>query len=169
MLDIKVDKNITIARVISNFKNINKSDIISKNSICIELKYNTNKYNIDCKNVIRNIIKENHKNFHKINSYLFIGFESIKNIVLPSISLKSNWLHTNKTHISQNISIIAIQKSRITFWLSHIVSLPKAREKTIKTKAKNIIKYKNLFLTISLKVLNAIFNIKIKLKIKIII
>ncbi|MDP2396211.1 MAG: hypothetical protein Q8S84_08230 [bacterium] len=66
---------------------------------------------------------------------------------------------TKSTHTNQNISIIANQKSTIILVSSQIVSLPNAIEKTMNTKAKNRIKYKNLFLTISLNVFNAILII----------
>ena len=104
---------------------------------------------------------ENQKNFQSINSYLFIGLESIKNIVLPSISLKRSWLQTNKTPTIQKISIIDNQKSTIILSSSHIVNFQRDIEKIIKTKAKKSIKYKNLFLTISLKVLIVMFSIKL--------
>ena len=107
---------------------------------------------------MRNIVDEKPRNFHRINSYLFIGFERIRNIVFPSISLNKSWLQTNNTQISQKISIIASPKSTIILLSSPIVSFPSKREKTINTKAKNIIKYKNLFLTISLNVFSAMLN-----------
>jgi hypothetical protein len=47
---------------------------------------------------------------------------------------------------------------------SQIVNFHKESEKIINTKAKKTIKYKNLFLVISLNVFNAIFNIKNKVK-----
>jgi hypothetical protein len=105
--------------------------------------------------------KENQRNFQTINSYLFIGFDKIKNIVFPSISLNKSWLQTNKTLTNQKISIIASQKSTITLLSSQIVSFHKETEKTIKIKAKKMIKYKNLFLIISLNVFKAMFNINI--------
>ena len=37
------------------------------------------------------------------------------NTALGTISLNNNWLHTNKTHTNQNISIIEIPKSVIIF------------------------------------------------------
>lgn len=125
----------------------------------IPLKNKTQIYKIDWNKTTKNITNEKPKNLPKINSYLFIGLDKIKNIVFPSTSLKSNWLHTNKTEINENISIIARPKSTITLLSSQIVSFPKAREKIIKTSAKKIIKYKNLFLIISLKVFNAILII----------
>lgn len=128
--------------------------------ISISLINTTAKNNIDCNKIIEKIQRENPKNFQIINSYLLIGFDKIKKIVFPSISLKSNWLHTNKTLKNQNISIIASQKSTIILLSSQIVNFHKETEKIIKTKAKKIIKYKNLFLIISLNVFNAIFNIK---------
>lgn len=111
-----------------------------KDSISIHLKYKTNKYNIDCKKTIKNITSPNQKNFHKINSYLLIGFDNIKNIVFHSISLNKSWLQTNKTQINQKISIIAIQKSVITFWSSPIVSFHKDKEKIINKNANNKIR-----------------------------
>jgi hypothetical protein len=123
------------------------------------LKNNTPKNNIAWNNTIKNIVQLKPKNFHKINSYLSIGFDNIRKIVFHSISLKSNWLHTNNTQTIQNISIIASQKSTIILLSSHIVSCHNKIEKIINTKAKNKIKYKNLFLTISLNVLNEMLNI----------
>lgn len=168
MFDIKVDKNKTIQTKIISFRNIKIKEKIIKLSIEIPLKYKTIKYKIDCKNVIKNITRENPKNFHKINSYLFIGFDKIRKIVFHSISLNKSWLHTNKTQTKPNISIIAIQKSVITLPSSQIVSFQSEIEKIINKKAKTKIKYKNLFLTISLNVFNAMFIIKLKLRIKII-
>ncbi len=159
IFDIKVDKNKTIQTKITSFKNIKIKEKSIKISISIHLKYKTIKYKIDCKNVIRNITLENPKNFPKINSYLLIGFDKIRKIVFHSISLNKSWLHTNKTPTKPNISIIAIQKSVTTFWSSQIVSFPREIEKIINKKAKTKIKYKNLFLTISLNVFNAMFNI----------
>lgn len=104
--------------------------------------------------------REKPKNFHKINSYLFIGLDKIKKIVFQSISLKSNWLQTKITEIKENNSIIASQKSRIILLSSQIVNFHKDIENIIKIKAKNIIKYRNLFLIISLKVFIVMFNIK---------
>ena len=94
-----------------------------------------------------------------MKSCLLIGFESIRKIVFHSISLKSNWLHTKSTHISQKISIIPSPKSTITLSHSPIVRFHSAIEKMINTKAKKSMRYKNLFLTISLKVFLEIFNI----------
>lgn len=162
MFDIKVDKNKTKAIKIHNLNNIKIKDIIIIHSIFIQLKNNTQRYKNDCNNVINKIIKLNHKNFPKINSYLLIGLLNIKNIVFPSISLKSSWLQTNKTQISQNISIIAIQKSVITLLSSQIVSFQREIEKIISKNQNTKIRYKNLFLTISLKVFMAILNILFK-------
>lgn len=142
------------------------SENIISGVISIHLKNKTHKYKTDCKNTIKDITNESHTNFHKINSYLLIGFDNIKNIVFHSISLNKSWLQTNKTHISQNISIIEIPKSTITLSSSQIVSLPKEREKIINKNQKTTIKYKNLFLTISLNVFSAIFNIRQSLKVK---
>ena len=124
----------------------------------------TPKNKIACNAIIARIQRENHTNFHTINSYLLIGFDKIKNIVFHSISLNNNWLHTNKTLRNQNISIIASQKSTTILLSSQIVNFHKESEKIINTKAKKTIKYKNLFLVISLNVFNAIFNIKNKIK-----
>jgi hypothetical protein len=67
-----------------------------------------------CNKIINEIVAENQRNFHIINSYLFIGFDKIKNIVFHSISLKRSCDQTNKIHINQKISIIDNQKSTIT-------------------------------------------------------
>lgn len=74
-----------------------------------------------------------------MNSYLFIGLDNIKNIVFQSTSLKSSWLQTNKTQISQKTSIIESQKSTITFSLSQIVNCHNKIENPIKIKEKNTI------------------------------
>jgi len=159
ILDIKVDKNKTIQISTINFKNMKKRDIKIKKSIQIHLKYKTHRYRIDCKNVIRKIISENQTNLPRINSHLLIGLLNIKKIVFHSISLNKSWLQTNKTQTNQNISIIEIPKSTITLSSSQIVSFHKEIEKVISKNAKTKIKYKNLFLIISLKVFSAIFNI----------
>lgn len=161
IVDIKVDKKSTIETKVISFKSININEKIISGVIEIPLKNKTPKNKIDCKTTIKEITQENQKNFHKINSYLLIGFDNIKNIVFHSISLNNNWLQTNKTQINQNISIIEIPKSTITFSSSQIVSLPKASEKTINKSQKITIIYKNLFLTISLNVFNAIFIISL--------
>ncbi len=158
MFDINVEKKNTSQSNISNLKNVKINENNTNLVISISFINNTIKNNIDCKNIIKNIVAENQKNLPNINSYLFIGLLSIKNIVFHSISLNNNCDHTKSTHTSQNISIIANQKSTMIFESSQIVSLPNAIEKTMNTKAKNNIKYKNLFLTISLNVFNAIFN-----------
>lgn len=85
------------------------------------------------------IAKEKPANFQRINSERLIGFESIKNIVFPSISLNKSWLQINKTHISPNTSIIESPKSTMIFSSSPSVSFHKAREKAINTIAKNTI------------------------------
>ncbi|MBT3726436.1 hypothetical protein HOG21_01730 [bacterium] len=144
--------------MISNFKNVKTNENNINLLISISLKNSTNKNSIDCSNIIKNIVAENQKNFHNINSYLCIGLLKIKNIVFHSTSLNNSCEPTNNTHTSQNISIIDNQKSTITLESSQIVSFHSSIEKTIKTKAKKSIKYKNLFLTISLKVLVAMFN-----------
>jgi len=143
-----------------------KNRLISINDvISILLKNNIEIYISDWTRTITKTTKLNHKNFHNINSYLFIGFDNIKNIVFQSISLNNNWLHIKITPTRPNISIIAIQKSTIIFSSSQIDSFHKKIEKNINTIQKAIIKYRNLFLTISLKVFMTIFNIIIKLMI----
>ncbi len=119
---------------------MNKSEKIIREVISISFKNNTSKKTIDCNKIINVIVIENHKNFHNINSYLLIGLLKIKKIVLPSISLKSNWLHTNKTQTNQKTSIIDNQKSTIILLSSQIVNFQSVIEKRIKTNAKNIIK-----------------------------
>lgn len=160
MFDIKLDKKNTIASIISSFKNMFMIDQIIKLSISIFLKNKTIKNNIDWKSVIKSIVIENQRIFQRINSYLFIGLLNIKKIVFHSTSLNNNWLHTNKTQRSQNISIIANQKSTIILESSPIVSFHKIIENAIKINQKNTIIYKYLFLIISLNVFNAIFIIK---------
>lgn len=158
MLLINVEKKNTIARRISSFKNVKKSDQSISQVISIFLKSKTPIYKTACKKVIKSMVAEKPKNFPRIKSCLLIGFERIRKIVFPSISLNKSWLHTNSTPISQNTSIIARPKSTIIFSHCPIVSWLNAREKIIKTKAKNKMRYKNLFLTISLKVFLAMFN-----------
>ena len=111
--------------------------------------------------IIRQMVRENQRYFQSIKSCLLKGFERIKKIVFPSTSLKRSWLPTNKTQIIQNISIIASQKSTMTFSHSPIVSFPSASENIINIQAKKSIRYKNLFLTISLNVFFAILNIQL--------
>lgn len=159
IFDIKVEKKNTSQSNISNLKNVNSNENAINLVISISFINNTIKKSIDCKNIIKNIVAENQKNLPKINSYLWIGLLSIKNIVFHSISLNNSCDQTKSTHTNQNISIIANQKSTIILVSSQIVSLPNAIEKTMNTKAKNRIKYKNLFLTISLNVFNAILII----------
>ena len=159
MFDINVEKKKTSQRDISSFKNVATREKLIKLVISISFINKTIKNNIDWNNIIKNIVAEKPSNFHKINSYLFIGLLRIKKIVLPSISLKSSWEPTKSTHTNQNISIIASQKSTIILLSSQIVNFQRDIEKSMKIKAKNNIKYKNLFLTISLKVLIAILNI----------
>ncbi len=159
MFDIIVEKKNTRAKSISNFKNVNTKLIIIKWSISIHFMSITAKSKRDWKNTIIAIVAENPKNFQRINSYLPIGFDRIRKIVFPSTSLNKSWLQTNKTPINQNISIIDNPKSTIILLSSQSVNCPKTREKIINKNPKNKIIYKNLFLTISLKVLNAIFNI----------
>ena len=52
-------------------------------------------------------------NKKKINSYLLIGFERMRKIVFPSISLNKSWLPTNKTPINQKISINKATKEEL--------------------------------------------------------
>ena len=159
MLLIKVEKKNTIARSISSFKKVKNTAQSIKSVMTIPLSNNTTRNKADCSSTIRAIVPENPKNFPRIKSCLLIGLESIKNIVFPSTSLNKSWLHTNNTPISPNISIIPSPKSTMTFSDSPRVRAPRAREKSINTKAKNRIRYKNLFLTISLKVFLAMFHI----------
>ena len=159
IFDINVEKKNTRESNISNLKNVNSNENEINLVISISFNIKTHKNKIDWNSIIKATVHENHKNLPKINSCLLIGLLNIKNIVLPSISLNNSWDHTNKTQTNQKISIIANQKSTIILLSSHIVSLPKAIENIINTNAKNNIKYKNLFLTISLNVFNAMFNI----------
>ena len=159
IFDINVEKNSTIESSISSFKKLNSKEKRIKVFISIHWKISTHKNKSDCKAIIRKIVIENHTNFQSINSDLFIGLLRIRKIVFHSISLKSSWLHTNKTQTSQNISIIASQKSTMIF---HSFPRDKAQREIlniIKTRAKTRIRYKNLFLVISRNVLIAILNI----------
>lgn len=106
--------------IFSNIKNI---DATINQSIEIHFIAKTTKYKIDWTNVIK-VTNQKPKNLPKMNSYLLIGLLKIKN-VFHSISLNNNWLHTNKTHTNQNISIIEIPKSVIIFWSSQILNFQK--------------------------------------------
>lgn len=140
MFDIKVEKKKTEASKISNFKNMKNNEYKTSESIGIDLKSKTIKNNNASRKTTINIQIENPKNFHKINSYLFIGLDKIRKIVFHSISLKRSWLQIKSTLKNQKISIIASQKSSIILSSSHIVNFPKAMEKIIKINAKNIIR-----------------------------
>lgn len=159
IFDIKVEKKNTNHNKISSLKNVNSREKEIRLVISMSFKKRTIRNSTDCSRTIKNIVAENPKNLPNINSYLLIGLLNIKKIVFHSISLNSNCDQTNKTHTSQKISIIASQKSTIILLSSQIVSFPNKIEKTINTKAKNKIRYKILFLIISLKVFSAIFNI----------
>lgn len=159
--EINVEKNNTNPIRIKSFNTIKKRENNTKISIGIFFKNKTQRNKSDCKKVIIKITPANHKNFHTINSYLWIGLLKIKKIVFHSISLNKSWLPTNKTQIIPKISMSAIQKSKITLSDSPIVSFHKETERIIKSNAKTRIRYKNLFLIISFKVLTAIFHIKI--------
>ena len=156
---IKVENKNTIARSISNFKKVKNKAQDIRFVIAISENSNTPRNTSDWTRIIKAIVPENPKNFPRIKSCLFIGFESMRKIVFHSTSLNNSWLPTKSTPISPNISIIPSPKSTITFSDSPIVSFPRARENIINTKAKKRIRYKNLFLTISLKVFLAMFSI----------
>lgn len=159
IFDINVEKKKTNANKISSLNSIKTKENRTSLVISISFINKTIKNNNACNAKIREMHKENQINFQIINSYLFIGFDNIKNIVFPSISLNKSWLQTKSTLKNQKISIIASQKSTIILSSSQIVSFPKETEKTIKTSAKKTIRYKNLFLVISLNVFKAMFNI----------
>ena len=159
MFDINVDKKKTSDNKISSFKYVNNRENEINLVISISFNKRTDKNKIDCNTIIKNIVHENQKNLPNINSYLLIGLLNIRKIVFHSISLNKSCDHTNNTETSQKTSIIANQKSTIILLSSQIVNCQSAIENIIKTNAKNSIKYKNLFLTISLKVFKAMFNI----------
>jgi len=69
---------------------VKRRENMIKWSIAISLKNKTKRNNNDCNILIRRIVDEKPKNFHRINSYLFIGFERIRKIVFPSISLNKS-------------------------------------------------------------------------------
>ena len=140
MFDINVEKKNTNHSNISSLKNVNNKEKLIKLVISIPFISNTDKNNIDWSSTIRKIVAENQKNLPNMNSYLFIGLLSIKNIVFHSISLNKSWDHTNNTPTSQNISIIANQKSTIILLSSQIVNFPNNRENIMNTKAKNKIR-----------------------------
>lgn len=100
--------------------------------ISIFLKKSKLKKIIHSIKIIKKIAKENHKNFHKIKSFLQIGLLKIRKIVFHSISLKSNWLQINKIEISQKNSIIDNQKSIIILLVSQIVNFESKIDKNIK-------------------------------------
>jgi hypothetical protein len=139
IVDINVEKKKTRASVISSLRKVKRSENTMRESIPIHLNRSRRRNTPDWRIVSIAIAKENQENFPKINSHLSIGFERIKNIVFPSISLKRSWLQTKSTQMSQNTSIIASPKSTITLFASPIVSCPRARENTINTNAKNTI------------------------------
>ncbi|MDR2640981.1 MAG: hypothetical protein LBC61_06910 [Candidatus Peribacteria bacterium] len=65
-------------------------DQIIKLVISIFCQKSTHRNTIASSKINRNTINENQRIFHKINSYLLIGFDKIRNIVFHSTSLKSN-------------------------------------------------------------------------------
>ncbi|MDR1988484.1 MAG: hypothetical protein LBQ24_07365 [Candidatus Peribacteria bacterium] len=71
-------------------KNIFIIDQIIKLVISTFCHKSTTKNTTDSNKIIRKIINENHKILPKINSYLLIGFDKIKNIVFQSISLNNS-------------------------------------------------------------------------------
>lgn len=158
ILPINVEKKNTIERSISSFKKVNNRAHTIRCVISISLKNNIKRNRIDWKNIIKAIAPEKPKNFPRMKSCRLIGLLKIRKIVFPSTSLKRSWLPTNNIPISPKISIIPNPKSTITFSLSPIVRLPRAKENNIKINAKKRMRYKNLFLTISLKVFIAMFN-----------
>ena len=83
---------------------------------------------------------------------------TVRCTISPISTTYNNCDPTNRTQIKPNNSIIASQKSTIIFSSFPKVNFHKAIENKINTKAKNRIKYKNLFLTISLNVLMAMLN-----------
>lgn len=160
IVDINVEKKNTSPRVISSLRKVNRSENSIIASRGIDFAKHTHKNTSDWKRSMTPITHVNQRNFPRIKSHLLIGFERIRKIVFPSISLNSSWLQTNSTVISPNISIIASQKSTITLLFSHRDNCPSAIEKRVKIIAKKTITYKSLFLMISLKVFCAIFIIK---------
>lgn len=159
ILLIKVERKSTIESNISILKKVKRRENKIISSICIPLDKSTQAKKTDWSNNMRNMTIEKPKNLPKIKSNLVIGLDNIRKIVFHSISLNSSWLPTKRTHMIPNISIIPSQKSTIILFSSHIARLPSIMENKIKRIAKKIIKYKNLFLTISLKVLMAMFSI----------
>lgn len=140
IFDIKVEKKKTRDSKISSLKKVNSRENEINLVISISLINNTIKNNKDWKNIIKNTVIENHKNFHNINSYLLIGLLNIKKMVFHSISLKRSWEPINKTHTKLNISIIASPKSTIILLSSQIVNFQSNIEKIIKINAKNNIR-----------------------------
>lgn len=88
MVDINVEKKNTSARIISSLKNVKSKAKSIRESISIDLRNKSPKNTSDWTNMMTPITPENPRNFQRINSHLLIGFESIKKIVFPSISLK---------------------------------------------------------------------------------
>jgi hypothetical protein len=66
---------------------VNKREKRIREFISIHFIHNTINRSIDWKSMMSSIVAENHKNFQSINSYLFIGLESMRKIVFHSISL----------------------------------------------------------------------------------
>jgi hypothetical protein len=139
IFDIKVEKKKTRARRISSLKTVKRREKSIIWVISISFKIKTQRKTKDWRKRIRIIANENQINFQRRNSYRAIGFERIRKIVFPSTSLKRSWLQTKRTPIIPKNSIIPSPKSTITFLSSQMVSFPRAREKTIKIKAKNTI------------------------------
>gem|GEM_PF-5255365 len=84
------------------------------------------------------MVAENHKNFQRINSYLLIGFERMRNIVFHSISLYRSCVPVKSTPTRPNISIIASPKSTIILSSSQMVSFPNQIENIMNIKAKKV-------------------------------
>ena len=158
MFDINVEKKKTSANNVSIFRKVNHIENRTIFVISTSFINNTPRKSNHWIKIMSEIVAENPRNFHIINSYLLMGFDNIRKMVFPSISLKSNWLPTNKTHSNEKISIIASQKSVTTFVSSPIVSFPNSIENAINANANTRMRYRNLFLIISLKVFNAMLN-----------
>jgi len=106
------------------------------------------------------ITHENHKNFPNTIAPLFMGLESIRYMVLPSISRAIILPQRNKITISQVISIKERPKSYNTLLDSQRERVSMTRETPTNTIPSNTKRDRSLLRIISRKVLRAILNIK---------
>lgn len=137
IFDIKLERKNTTASNISSLRKVKNSDQSIRSVIGSCLKNSIHKNKSAWKSVMRKTVAEKPKNFQSKKSWRLIGFESMRKIVFPSISLNKSWLPTKSTPIIPKISIIPSPKSTITLSDSPIVKVPNTMEKPMNTKAKN--------------------------------